>query len=112
MSLKDKLLKSKGFKRFLASLLAIPVGLATFVPELQEHLPALLSVAASLGVLGLVHAKVDKTILKFKTGSLASVVVVLLGLATVYSPLAPLVPALQAIAGALGVGAVAAKISG
>jgi len=108
-SIKKKILKSKGFKRYITSLLGIVIAAAQFFPELQQYLPELMKWGGILGATSLAHAATGKTLGSYKTGSIAALLVTLLEVANMTTGLGFIVPILQTLVGVFGVGAVGAK---
>lgn len=102
-------LVSRGFKRKLASLLAIVAQLAQTVPGLGQVLVVLNYIAGLFGVAGVAHAAGSGTVTKFGAASIASVLAALLAAAQIYPALLPFVPIIQKLVLIFGVLGIAKK---
>jgi hypothetical protein len=106
------LISSTGFKRNIASVLAMLYGIVSVIPEVQFLTTVLEQIAALFGITGLAQASVAGSLNKAKLASISSVLSVLLFIAQYVPALAPYAPILMklaAIIGAMGTGVAVAN---
>lgn len=96
------LANSSGFKRRLASLLAVLYGLVGVFPQLQPLVTILEQLAAAIGGVGVVHAVTAKSLSRAKLAGISSVLSVLVVLCAYFPALAPYKPLLEKLATILG----------
>lgn len=104
------LLKSKGVKRLLASVLAVVVEALKQVPGAGAFVAPLELGAGAIGGAGLLHASVGGTANKFVTAGLSSAASFLVLVCYCIPRLLPLVPGIQSAAAALGVVSLGLKV--
>lgn len=104
-----------GFKRLasglISTLLEILRGLIGIVPGVEIIIQPLEIIAGALGVAGVGHATVKRTVSKKALTTAAAILSVLIAIAPYVPPLAPYMPILQKIAAALGAAALGSKIA-
>ena len=100
------LFKSVGFKRQLASVLSVVLGLASMFPGAQSVVDAVQAIASFFGVTGLLHATAVGTLAKNQIGNAVSLISLLITLSHFIPALTPYVGTLQYIATILGAAAV------
>ena len=101
------LVKSEGFKRTVAAVLAALYGIVSAIPELQLFQTVLEQIAALFDITGIAHAAVGGGLSKVKLSTISAVLSALLVLSQyipALQPFAPMLLKLASIIGALGAG--------
>lgn len=104
------LLASLGLKRYLAAIVSGITSIVVGIPGLAFLIPILTAISAALGATGIVHGTVSSNLLQYKITGLASIVAILILVCEQVPQLKPYLPILQAIAAALGGGAVVQRL--
>lgn len=102
MGILKALLSSDGLKRYLAAIIGMFLQVVGQVPALTPMVSVLNELNAALGLAGVAHSAAAGTIPGKVTSTLASVAVVLLGIAQLVPQFAPYVPILQTIVAIFG----------
>lgn len=89
MSIFKSLFNSQGFKRKIASILAIAIEIAASVPELAPLVIPLQYIAGFFSVTGIAHGAVAQNINQYKLATLASILTALAAIAHFVPQLAP-----------------------